>query len=52
MQPNMAAAGWGMQTVPTVATNGAAAAAALQQAAAASSQQPMMYATMPQFQTQ
>lgn len=52
MQPNMAAAGWGMQTVPAVATNGAAAAAALQQAAAASSQQPMMYATMPQFQTQ
>lgn len=50
MQPNMAAAGWGMQTVPAVATNGAAAAAAA--AAAASSQQPMMYATMPQFQTQ
>lgn len=48
MQPNMAAAGWGMQTVPTVTPNGAAAAAA----AAAASQQPMMYATMPQFQTQ
>lgn len=53
MQPNMAATGWGMQTVPTVATNGAAAAnMAAAAAAAASSQQPMMYATMPQFQTQ
>uniref|UniRef100_U5EX85 Putative apoptosis-promoting rna-binding protein tia-1/tiar rrm superfamily n=1 Tax=Corethrella appendiculata TaxID=1370023 RepID=U5EX85_9DIPT len=44
MQPtNMAAAGWGMQTVPT---NGAAAATA------ATTQQPMMYAALPQFQSQ
>ncbi|XP_049530270.1 nucleolysin TIAR [Anopheles darlingi] len=50
MQPNMGA--WSMPTVPTVATNGAAAAAAAAAAAHASSQQPMMYATMPQFQTQ
>ncbi|XP_052890407.1 nucleolysin TIAR [Anopheles moucheti] len=48
MQPNMAAS-WGMQSVPGLATNGAAAAAA---AAAASSQQPVMYATLPQYQTQ